>query len=184
MPEYRVKWEMDIEADTPEQAARKARDYQLDPDAIVGVFHVRERLGRYSTVSDTVRVDLDTLDGRFDEDEDEDDETLSSTHEDQIEHASDERDERDDREGHTKGFAWKSKEVVTIGDLVSALANLRNAAEAQAFMREYRTTDEHADANIGYCIGIVGGSDAQSAARRAELHEWLGVQHPLFEARY
>lgn len=67
--QYRVKWEMDIEADTPEEAARAARDYQLDPEAIVGVFVVYEVAhdinGRGERSRPGVRVDLDALEGRY-----------------------------------------------------------------------------------------------------------------------
>jgi hypothetical protein len=68
MPEYRVRWEINIEADTPEEAARIARDYQLDPEAIVGVFDVREwkTALRGAPAGDPVRVDLDVLDERYD----------------------------------------------------------------------------------------------------------------------
>lgn len=40
MTKYLVKWEIDIDADTPEDAARQARDYQLDESAQVGYFTV------------------------------------------------------------------------------------------------------------------------------------------------
>lgn len=74
MPEYRVKWEMDVEADTPEEAARVARDYQLDPEAIVGVFDVYKRDGHGGNEHPPtrVRVDLDALEGRYADDDDED----------------------------------------------------------------------------------------------------------------
>ncbi len=51
--EYRVVWEMDIEADSPREAAEKARAYQRDTTAQVGVFDVSED-GLLC-----VRVDLD-----------------------------------------------------------------------------------------------------------------------------
>lgn len=75
MPEYRVMWEIDIGADTPVEAARQARAYQRDPEAIAGVFEVREwkttkRGGR--PAGDPIRVDLDVLDGRYDTGEDDD----------------------------------------------------------------------------------------------------------------
>lgn len=65
---YKVTWEIDVEADTPGQAARLARDYQLDPEAVVGVFYVARRASKYSTFEGT-RVDLDALEGRYTNDE-------------------------------------------------------------------------------------------------------------------
>ena len=56
MPQYRLTWEIDIDADDVVTAAREARRYQLDPDAIVGVFEVTDKDGH------TTRVDLDELD--------------------------------------------------------------------------------------------------------------------------
>lgn len=53
MAEYRVTWEIDVDADSPQEAARKARAYQLKPDALVGVFDVSDKDGR------TVSVDTD-----------------------------------------------------------------------------------------------------------------------------
>lgn len=38
--EYRVTWAIDIEADSPLEAARKAREIQLDPDSTATVFDV------------------------------------------------------------------------------------------------------------------------------------------------
>lgn len=61
MPEYRVQWEMDVEADTPQDAARVARDYQLDADAIVGVFYVYQRMPNGVVLNAYARVDLDAL---------------------------------------------------------------------------------------------------------------------------
>lgn len=55
MPEYRVVWEMDIEADTPREAAEIAREKQQQnrEGYWVGVFDVTDPQGN------TVRVDLD-----------------------------------------------------------------------------------------------------------------------------
>jgi hypothetical protein len=55
--EYKVIWEMDIPADSPEEAARQARAYQRDEKAIVGVFEVYDEAGK------AYKVDLDELDG-------------------------------------------------------------------------------------------------------------------------
>jgi len=40
MPEYRVTWEIDISADSPLEAARQARLYQVKPDTTAVVFTV------------------------------------------------------------------------------------------------------------------------------------------------
>jgi hypothetical protein len=53
----RVRWEIDIEARTPREAARKALDIQRDPASIATVFDVRHK-------GKTVRVDLSLLPGR------------------------------------------------------------------------------------------------------------------------
>ncbi len=37
---YRVKWELDVEADSPEQAAHKALEVQRDPESMAAVFEV------------------------------------------------------------------------------------------------------------------------------------------------
>lgn len=44
MPEYRVRWEIDIEADTPQEAACKARVSATKEDTTATVFEVEERL--------------------------------------------------------------------------------------------------------------------------------------------
>jgi hypothetical protein len=38
---YRVQWEIDIEADTPEDAARQAFEIMHDPTSIASVFDVK-----------------------------------------------------------------------------------------------------------------------------------------------
>ncbi len=55
---FRATWVIDVEADDAAEAARKARDYQLRPDAQVGVFEVEDEQGR------VVKVDLDEDDER------------------------------------------------------------------------------------------------------------------------
>ncbi len=42
MPEYRVKWEIDLDANSPEDAARRALQIQRDRQSITTVFEVRE----------------------------------------------------------------------------------------------------------------------------------------------
>jgi hypothetical protein len=47
MPDYRVRWEIDIDARTPQEAAEKARAVQIrqgEPDAHAGYFEVMLRL--------------------------------------------------------------------------------------------------------------------------------------------
>jgi len=77
-------------------------------------------------------------------------------------------------------LAWKGREIGTVSDLVSALGALASSEDAQAFIAAYRKVEPHADVNAGYCIGYIGGSDAESVKRRAELHEWLRLGHPVF----
>lgn len=59
MPEYRVCWEIDVEADSPREAAEKARDYQRHGKAC----HVYD-VYLQGTENGEV-VDLDALEGRI-----------------------------------------------------------------------------------------------------------------------
>lgn len=52
MNEYSVTWQIDVTASTPEEAARKARQYQTDPNTTATVFDVTGEDG------ETTRVDL------------------------------------------------------------------------------------------------------------------------------
>jgi hypothetical protein len=56
MPSFRLTWTIDIDAPDPVAAARRAREYQLRPDAEVGVFDVVDEQGS------VVMVDLDADD--------------------------------------------------------------------------------------------------------------------------
>jgi hypothetical protein len=48
---YLVRWEITLEADTPEEAAQKALDIQRAPDSIATVFKVRDpELKSFTTV--------------------------------------------------------------------------------------------------------------------------------------
>ena len=38
--QYRITWEIDIDADTPQEAAKQARNVQLDPESSATVFDV------------------------------------------------------------------------------------------------------------------------------------------------
>jgi hypothetical protein len=40
MPDYHVQWEVHLDADNPEDAARRAREMQLDVDTFCTVFTV------------------------------------------------------------------------------------------------------------------------------------------------
>jgi len=53
MMNYRVSWEMDIEADSPREAAERALEIQRRPDSIATVFSVRDEAG------ESIEVDLD-----------------------------------------------------------------------------------------------------------------------------
>jgi hypothetical protein len=49
MRTYKVMWEIDISADSPEEAAKRAREIQLDPESWatvfdVGCWHPRKRV--------------------------------------------------------------------------------------------------------------------------------------------
>ncbi|HUJ77140.1 MAG TPA: hypothetical protein VL359_19900, partial [bacterium] len=47
MPEFLVRWEIDMEADTVQQAALEARRIQLDPDSLASIFEVQEESGEW-----------------------------------------------------------------------------------------------------------------------------------------
>lgn len=44
MSHYRVTWDIDLEASTPEMAARKALEIQRNPESTATVFDVSERV--------------------------------------------------------------------------------------------------------------------------------------------
>jgi hypothetical protein len=52
MGEYLVRWEIEIEAETPQDAAAQALDIHRDPDSIATVFEVSGADG------ETTRVDV------------------------------------------------------------------------------------------------------------------------------
>ena len=54
MTSYRVTWEIDIDADTPTEAAQLAQDWLRDVDTMATVFEVTE----HAQNSKTVIVDL------------------------------------------------------------------------------------------------------------------------------
>lgn len=43
MTTYRVKWEIDVEAETPREAAEEAQEAQRDPQSIATIFVVTNR---------------------------------------------------------------------------------------------------------------------------------------------
>ena len=55
--DYLVVWEINIQAETPEEAARVAREYQLDPTAQVQTFDVIDESGNVT------RINLDEYEG-------------------------------------------------------------------------------------------------------------------------
>ena len=60
--EFRVIWEIDIEADSPEQAVEEARAVQLRRDMPATVFEVWDH-----TLQKMYRIDLEASAGRLDE---------------------------------------------------------------------------------------------------------------------
>jgi len=50
---YRVSWEIDIDADSPQQAVERALEIQRRPDSIATVFTVQDETGK------SIQVDLD-----------------------------------------------------------------------------------------------------------------------------
>ncbi|MBD3262045.1 MAG: hypothetical protein GF334_10345 [Candidatus Altiarchaeales archaeon] len=54
MTEYRIVWEINIEADNPREAAEEALRIQRDPESCATVFEVREE----GTEEDGVHIDL------------------------------------------------------------------------------------------------------------------------------
>ena len=45
MAEYDVTWRVQISADSPEEAAKIAQEYQRDPDSLATVFDVQDEHG-------------------------------------------------------------------------------------------------------------------------------------------
>ena len=53
MPEYHVTWEIDLDAESPREAAEKALHIHRNPESIATVFDVTDETGH------TERIDLD-----------------------------------------------------------------------------------------------------------------------------
>jgi len=62
--EYRIKWEIDLEADSPEQAARLAQAIQRDPKSTASIFEVvpMEKMIEPKLNEHEKTIDLDELD--------------------------------------------------------------------------------------------------------------------------
>ncbi len=58
MADYYLEWRIELEADSPEDAARKALAIQRDPESIATVFHVIADNGE-DTVIDLTEIDAD-----------------------------------------------------------------------------------------------------------------------------
>lgn len=70
-------------------------------------------------------------------------------------------------------FNWNGKAITTVGNLVSAINSVTSPDEAAHFIEAYRVAEPlHANANVGYCIGYIGGDDVSSRDRRRELHQY------------
>jgi hypothetical protein len=52
MSEYRVRWEIDVEADTPQEAAEKARRYAVKEDTTATCFDVYARVAESGGIDD------------------------------------------------------------------------------------------------------------------------------------
>ena len=70
MAEYHVVWRVEIDADSPEEAAREARAMQMDPDNEAACFEVFKGFacdarGNHEEVAfiDLMQLDGDTADG-------------------------------------------------------------------------------------------------------------------------
>jgi hypothetical protein len=50
MPEMTVRWEITVDAESPEEAARVAREIQLDPESTATVFEVEDAQGHRVSV--------------------------------------------------------------------------------------------------------------------------------------
>jgi hypothetical protein len=69
---------------------------------------------------------------------------------------------------------WNGKTIKTAGELFDAAASCHTQAEADEFLRLYRASNEHADANLGYIIGY-GDEDT-----RKRLYGLFRMGHPIF----
>lgn len=67
MPEFTVSWVIQVDAESPEEAARKAKAVQSAPDTIADVYNVAHSDGTPigALDEDSLDVDLSALDGRL-----------------------------------------------------------------------------------------------------------------------
>jgi hypothetical protein len=82
-----------------------------------------------------------------------------------------------------KGFEWKGKQVLTIGQIGDAACALTTPEEAAEFLAAYKAVNQHAEANIGYLMGYYGDEERSRVYR---LMDQAGkvVVHPVFGARF
>lgn len=69
---------------------------------------------------------------------------------------------------------WRGKELVTVGDISTAMQSCATKEEAQEFMKLYRADSPYADSNIGYLTGYFGREEM------IRMQDWFGVAHPVF----
>ncbi len=50
MNHYCISWNIDIEAETPREAAEEALKVQRDPESMATVFEVRDKTGNITTI--------------------------------------------------------------------------------------------------------------------------------------
>lgn len=50
MKEYKVRWEIEVSADSPREAAEEAYRIHRDSDSIAGVFYVFDRRGKKTKI--------------------------------------------------------------------------------------------------------------------------------------
>lgn len=62
MTEYKVVWEIELQADSLKDAAEEARKIQLDPTSIAKVFQVskQEKFGKHTIIHERGIIDLET----------------------------------------------------------------------------------------------------------------------------
>ena len=64
MPHYYVTWDINVDADSPREAAEVAQATQRDPETMATVFRVLDETGKMIT------VDLEEMDGSYETNED------------------------------------------------------------------------------------------------------------------
>lgn len=69
---------------------------------------------------------------------------------------------------------WKGSNVVTNGDLISAIGKIVTLEEAQEFLTLAMAENPHAKANIGYLAGYFDNE------QKHRIFDLFGVEHPIF----